>query len=101
MNGARDLDLLAVRGASSAARTDPVAVEEPLEIRAEGPDHGAVSIAVTMRTPGHDAELAAGFLFTEGLVRSADDLRKPPVRELAVEGSAGNAVTVEATTAEA
>jgi FdhD protein len=94
VHGARDLDLLAVHGASSAARRDPVAVEEPLEIRAEGPDQTPVSIAVTMRTPGHDAELATGFLFTEGLVRSPDDLRKPPIRELAVEGGAGNAVTV-------
>ncbi len=94
MNGARDLDLLAVRGTSSATRSDPVAVEEPLEIRAEGPDQKPISIAVTMRTPGHDAELAAGFLFTEGLVRSPDELRRPPIRELAVEGGAGNVVTV-------
>src|SRR6185369_8897071 len=85
VHGARDMDLLAVHGLSAAVRLDPVAVEEPLEIRAEGPDQKPVSIAVTMRTPGHDAELAAGFLFTEGLIRSPDDLRKPPVRELAVE----------------
>jgi FdhD protein len=46
-----------------------MAIEEPLEIRL-----GKSPIAVTMRTPGHDAELAAGFLLTEGVVRSADDL---------------------------
>lgn len=46
-----------------------MAIEEPLEIRL-----GRSPIAVTMRTPGHDAELAAGFLLTEGVVRSAQDL---------------------------
>lgn len=48
---------------------DRVAVEEPLEIRL-----GNRPIAVTMRTPGHDQELAAGFLFTEGIVRSPNDI---------------------------
>src|SRR3954469_24758250 len=42
---------------------DVVAVEEPLEIRVDG-----VPLAVTMRTPGHDEELALGFLFSEGLI---------------------------------
>jgi FdhD protein len=42
---------------------DVVAVEEPLEIRVDGEP-----LAVTMRTPGHDEELALGFLFTEGLI---------------------------------
>jgi FdhD protein len=44
-------------------RPDTLAVEEPLEIRADGR-----SLAVTMRTPGHDVDLAIGFLLTEGLV---------------------------------
>ena len=44
-------------------RDDLVAVEEPLEIRVDG-----APLAVTMRTPGHDEELALGFLFTEGLI---------------------------------
>ena len=48
---------------------DVLAVEEPLEIRA-----GEKNISVTMRTPGDDYDLAAGFLFTEGLIRSAQDI---------------------------
>ena len=46
-----------------ATETDAVAIEEPLEIRVRGR-----GIAVTMRTPGHDDELVAGFLRTEGLI---------------------------------
>ena len=48
---------------------DEVAVEEPLELRVEGE-----SLLVTMRTPGHDVELAAGLLYTEGVIDGADDL---------------------------
>jgi FdhD protein len=60
-----------VRWESGQSRpdSDELAEEEPLEIRARGQ-----SISVTMRTPGHDAELAAGFLLTEGLIHSADDV---------------------------
>jgi FdhD protein len=57
--------------------TDLLAVEEPLEIQLEyGPASGpqVKSIAVTMRTPGHDFELAAGFLLTEGVIHDVDDI---------------------------
>lgn len=56
-------------GAPPAAAEDAVAVEEPLEIR-----FGGRSVAVVMRTPGQDRELAAGFLLTEGVIRGRDDL---------------------------
>jgi FdhD protein len=52
-----------------SAQTDEVAVEKPLEIRVEG--H---SVAVVMRTPGSDRELAAGFSLTEGVVRGSGDI---------------------------
>ena len=48
---------------------DALSVEEPLEIRVAGD-----ALAVTMRTPGHDHELAAGFLFAEGLIHSRNEL---------------------------
>lgn len=51
------------------AAEDVVAVEEPLEIRVEGQ-----TVAIVMRTPGDDRELAAGFLLTEGVIKSARDL---------------------------
>ena len=50
-------------------RPDTLAVEEPLEIRVD-----ASAVSVTMRTPGHDLDLALGFLVTEGLVRSPADI---------------------------
>jgi len=54
---------------------DPVAVEEPLELRLRGAaGEDATPLAVTLRTPGHDAELAAGFLYAEGIVDAAADL---------------------------
>lgn len=57
------------RSAGANEFVDAVATEEPLEIRVEG--H---SIAVVMRTPGHDRELAAGFVLTENLIQSAADI---------------------------
>lgn len=59
--------IIKVDGEHRVAVDDVLAVEEPCEIRL-----GADSIAVTMRTPGNDAELAAGFLFSEGIVGAED-----------------------------
>src|SRR3954467_5295308 len=53
---------------------DRLATEEPLEIRLHGPGEAPRPVAVTLRTPGHDFELAAGFLLSEGLVQSRDDI---------------------------
>jgi FdhD protein len=81
-----------VEGDTFAPFQDLLAVEEPLEIRIADR-----SISITMRTPGHDFELAAGFLFTEGILKDASD-----VREIRWSHNAngnprqlGNSVTVE------
>jgi FdhD protein len=52
-----------------AYQPDDLTIEEPLEIRV-----GSNVLATTMRTPGHDQELAAGFLFSEGIVRKRDEI---------------------------
>src|SRR3989442_4443888 len=66
-----------VRGERSSDETDLLAAEEPMEIRvgagAKG-DRATTSLSVTMRTPGHDFELAAGFLLTEGIVARKRDI---------------------------
>ena len=56
-------------GTGLTPREDALAPEEPLEIRLNGR-----TLAITMRTPGHDRELAAGFLHGEGLIQGAADL---------------------------
>ena len=60
--------IVAVRGDSMEVRDDRVVGEAPLEIRAAGPQQTPVAVAVTMRTPGNEDELAIGFLRTEGLI---------------------------------
>jgi FdhD protein len=69
-----DTRVLTVQDGVGRERTDRLAGEEPLEIRAAGPGQEAVRVAVTMRTPGNDFELAAGFLHSEGLLRSPLEL---------------------------
>jgi FdhD protein len=56
-------------------REDRLATEEPLEIRLGWPGHPADRLVVTMRTPGADFDLAAGFLFAEGLIGGSNELR--------------------------
>jgi FdhD protein len=65
----RQFDVHRVKDGRVLRSTDTVVVEEPLEIRI-----GKVSVVVTMRTPGQDAELAAGFLFSEGVIASHADI---------------------------
>lgn len=71
-------DVLVVRGGTgeragtAERRPDRLAGEEPMAIRVAGPGQTPVDVAVTMRTPGCDAELAVGFLVSEGLLGQPD-----------------------------
>lgn len=74
---------------TSKTQSDILAVEEPLEIRVEGK-----SVAVVMRTPGHDEELVAGFLATEGIIQSAKDLFEISACPAVDEAGEGNVMDV-------
>src|SRR6478735_3421136 len=69
MTAPRQLPVRRWENGKTTSDHDAVAVEEPLELRVADR-----SVAVVMRTPGQDRELAAGFLLTEGVIRRADDL---------------------------
>lgn len=84
---AQRTDLTRLEGGRARADTDWVAREEPLEIRVEGR-----SVAVVMRTPGHDEELAAGFLLTEGVVRRPGEIFE--ISPCPGRGDGGNVVDV-------
>jgi FdhD protein len=71
-------------GEIPAAEQDFVAAEDPLQISV-----GGHNLAITMRTPGHDPELAAGFLFTEGLVHSREE-----IESITADGKGGIDVTL-------
>jgi FdhD protein len=83
--------VLTVSGTGAVEKSDSIAVEEPLEIRlGYGPlqNRQRSAVAVTMRTPGHDAELAVGYLVCEGLLADPADI-------LAVVPAEANAIRVD------
>ena len=77
-------------GESVSEEQDLVAVEEPLQIRLNGEN-----LAITMRTPGNDDELAAGFLFTEGIIASAAQIAAIECRDNVASVTLAAGVTVE------
>ncbi len=64
--------IVEIRSDRARERDDLVVGEEPLAIRACGPGQAPIEVAVTMRTPGDEVDLALGFLFTEGLIEGED-----------------------------
>lgn len=91
MNTTNSVPILTIGASSPAPHADFVAVEEPLELRlAFGPIERRMraTLGVTMRTPGHDRELAAGFVLAERVVRDAADL-------LDIQQVEANAVRIE------
>lgn len=95
--GSRRAPVDRVRGERRESLSDELAVEEPLEIRVatlDDPGTEPQAMCVTMRTPGNDFELAVGFLLTEGLLRSREDLRSVEYARAHVDGSSENVVDV-------
>ena len=70
-DSSRRVELMRMADGRLEKASDRVAIETPLEVRLNGHP-----FAVIMRTPGDDADLAAGFLFSEGVIRSSDDVQR-------------------------
>ena len=66
--------VVAVDGAASLERPDRLVTEEPMEIRIHAPGQAPAPLAVTMRTPGNDFELAVGLCLSEQVVRIPNDI---------------------------
>ncbi|WP_428329602.1 formate dehydrogenase accessory sulfurtransferase FdhD [Mucilaginibacter sp.] len=73
----KKVSIVRVKDDGGTTTSDSLAIEEPLEIRLQynpGGEQKMHNVSVTMRTPGNDAELATGFLFTEGIIKGKADL---------------------------
>ena len=93
----KNVDVTRVAGDKREHATDVLAGEEPMEIRLAIPQEDGLftrSLSVTMRTPDDDFELAAGFLFTEGIVSRAKDIEKIEYTSEGKKDQEGNVVTV-------
>lgn len=68
------VQVVALRPDGPFERPDRVVTEEPLQVRLALPSGPELDVAVTLRTPGHDTELAVGLLCTEGIIRTAGEV---------------------------
>lgn len=94
----RKIEIVKMKGLSSFSYLDDIAIEEPLEIRLLydlGGEKVLKNVSVTMRTPGNDSELAAGFLFTEGIISSNHQIKAIGHSEVLCSKNSENIVTVE------
>jgi len=94
----KHIDLVKVTNRSQEWITDCISVEEPLEIQIRTTVDGSAAnknISVTMRTPGNDAELATGFLFTEGLISEASQIKSVDHVDVLCTRNSHNIIVVE------
>jgi FdhD protein len=97
----RSVHVRRFRAGELGAAEDPdlVATEEPFEIRLgysrRDGSRAEEPVSVTMRTPGHDEDLAVGFLLTEGIIRSRSDVQEVVARGQRSEDGLVNVVRVE------
>lgn len=92
------LKITKIKNGFASKFQDELATEEPLEIRiawTENGKHNCNNIAVTMRTPGNDFELTAGFLLSEGIVKKTSDIKSIDYCKTAKTAQFQNIVTVE------
>ncbi len=94
----QNIHITKVNSNEALAKADLLAVEEPLEIRLGfGPlkEREQISLSVTMRTPGHDFELVGGFLFTERIIQSIDQIESVTYCQTVKPEELDNVVRVE------
>ncbi|MEZ4960304.1 MAG: formate dehydrogenase accessory sulfurtransferase FdhD [Saprospiraceae bacterium] len=98
MKGIAKRHILKIVDTQKTGREDFLVVEEPLEIRLafeKGGIRHQQGISVTMRTPGHDEELALGFLFTEGMIREASQVKNVSFAAVRWKEARENVIVVE------